>query len=209
MPAAERYGPCIVPYGRTARSPSEIRKWQSEVTAVDEAEVAEQRPEKRASILPLLVVGLIGLGGGSALGGKALGATVGEQLARRQMAPGGRSGGGGHGGEEIPPLHVIDNLVVNPARSAGTRFLLTSVAIEISPDDAVLLQARDAELRHALIMVLGTKTVEELSGFLCGFNNAERLRFDCKSNDFSGLVVKSIQPLCQFNQLQDTAIDEV
>ncbi len=129
-----------------------------------EQEGAGQEGGKRAAILPLLIVGLVGLGGGGALGGKALGPRVGEELARRQLEGGRDSNGGGHGSEEETVLHIIDNLVVNPAQSAGTRFLLTSIAIQlVSPDETDLLLALDVELRDALIMVLGTKTVEELS----------------------------------------------
>ena len=39
-------------------------------------------------------------------------------------------GGGGEGGEEVSPgvVHLVDNLVVNPAGSNGSRFLLANVA---------------------------------------------------------------------------------
>lgn len=129
-----------------------------------EQDGAQQDGGKRAGILPLLIVGLVGLGGGGALGGRALGPRVGEELARRQLEGGRDSNGGEHGSDEETALHIIDNLVVNPAQSGGTRFLLTSVAIQlVSPDHTDLLLAQDVELRDALIMVLGTKTVEELT----------------------------------------------
>ena len=136
----------------------------SEVTTEGEVEGEGEEGAKRSSIIPLLIVGLIGLGGGGALGGRILGPWVGEQLAQRQVEGGSESHGGGHGGEEASSVHVVDNLVVNPADSEGTRFLLTSVAIQVfSPDDAGPLSARDVELRDALIMILGGKTVEELT----------------------------------------------
>lgn len=130
----------------------------------EQEEGAGQEGGKRAAILPLLIVGLVGLGGGGALGGKALGPLVGEELARRQLEGGRDSNGDGRGSEEETALHIIDNLIVNPAQSGGTRFLLTSIAIQlVSPDHTDLLLALDVELRDALIMVLGTKTVEELT----------------------------------------------
>ena len=136
----------------------------SEVTSEGEAEGEEEEGAKRSSIIPLVIVGLIGLGGGGAFGGRILGPRVGEQLAQRQVEGGDESHGGGHGAEEASSVHVVDNLVVNPADSEGTRFLLTSVAIQVvSPEDAELLSARDVELRDALIMILGGKTVEELT----------------------------------------------
>lgn len=136
----------------------------SAVTTEDEAEGEGQEGGKRAPMIPLLIVGLIGLGGGGAMGGRFLGPLVGEQLAQRQVDTPNRSNGGGHGDGEATGVHIVDNLVVNPADSEGTRFLLTSVAIRVaSPEDAELLAARDVELRDALIMILGSKTVDELT----------------------------------------------
>jgi flagellar basal body-associated protein FliL len=59
---------------------------------------------------------------------------------------------------------MIDNLVVNPAGTHGRRFLLTTLALEVSSTGAVeALIERDAEVRDALSGVLGAKTVTELS----------------------------------------------
>ena len=61
---------------------------------------------------------------------------------------------------------MVDNLVVNPAGSNGTRFLLASVAFETpdtSLDDAIT--ARDLEIRDTLIRILGMKTVAQLTDF--------------------------------------------
>ena len=137
----------------------------SGVPAKEQAEGEEQeKAGKGARLLPLLIVGLIGLGGGGAMGGMMFGPTVGEKLAQRQVEGGSQSGGGGHGEEESSAVHVVDNLVVNPAESEGTRFLLTSIAIQVhSPDDSDLISARDVELRDALIMILGAKTVDDLT----------------------------------------------
>lgn len=61
-------------------------------------------------------------------------------------------------------LHVIDNLVLNPAGSGGTRFLMLSAAVEFS--DAKLVdqfKARDAEVRDVVLRVMGSKSVDELT----------------------------------------------
>ena len=75
------------------------------------------------------------------------------------------SGGGGHGGESGPsPIHVIDNLVLNPARSQGSRFLLVSIAVEVADAElSELVSEREFEIRAALILVLGAKSTEELT----------------------------------------------
>lgn len=70
------------------------------------------------------------------------------------------------GGKEgvAASVYTIDNLVLNPAGSGGTRFLLLSIAFQMK-DAAALdaIKARDAELRDAVLVTLGSKTVEQLS----------------------------------------------
>lgn len=68
--------------------------------------------------------------------------------------------------DEIPPvgtIYVIEDLVVNPAGSAGMRYVCTSVGLE-SIDPAVMLEveARDAQIKDRLIRIFGSKTVPEL-----------------------------------------------
>ncbi len=77
---------------------------------------------------------------------------------------GGKEGEGGEGAAAAKSVHVLDNIVLNPAGSGGTRFLLLSVAFELK-NAAVLddMKARDAELRDVVLVTLGGKTVEELS----------------------------------------------
>jgi flagellar FliL protein len=63
-----------------------------------------------------------------------------------------------------PSVLTLDNLVLNPAASGGTRFLLLTLAMECTDAASVtLLQSRDAELRDVVLSTLGGKTVEELA----------------------------------------------
>jgi len=61
-------------------------------------------------------------------------------------------------------VHLLENLVLNPAGTGGTRFLMVSVAIE-TRDAAVNdeMNQRDAEVRDATLQLLAGKTVEELA----------------------------------------------
>ena len=128
-----------------------------------EDETLDDQPKKPSKILPVVVI-LLCLAAGGAVGAKGLGHTVGTVLADRAANGGGGGHGGGHGGEAASALHVVDNLVVNPAGSGGGRFLLTSIALEAhSPDEVAGLEARDVELRDALLLVLAARTVDELS----------------------------------------------
>lgn len=125
--------------------------------------------KKGPSKVGMIVAVVVGLGAGGAVGLTTLGETVGPILAERaQAAPGddGHGGGGGHGVEAGPsPITVIDNLVVNPARSGGQRFLLASIGIEVNDAEmSAVVEAREVQIRSSLILVLGSKTTEELSG---------------------------------------------
>lgn len=75
-------------------------------------------------------------------------------------------GGGEHGKEGAPEatVYTLDNLVLNPAESGGTRFLLLSISFQVK-DAATLeaMKARDAELRDAVLVTVGNRTVEQLA----------------------------------------------
>ena len=61
-------------------------------------------------------------------------------------------------------VHLLENLVLNPASSGGSRFLLLTVAIEAGNAKAAEdFKGRDAELRDIILTSLGVKTVEELT----------------------------------------------
>ena len=148
---------------------------------VEEAKPARKAP-KGAVLIGVLVGGLaVGVGAGLfALGpmvAKSSGYAVtadtthaeGEEGAEGEGGEHGAAAGGEHGGKEgeaagATNLHLIDNLVLNPAGSGGTRFLMVAAAIEFK--EAALVEAfkaRDAEVRDIVLRVMGAKTVEQLS----------------------------------------------
>lgn len=61
-------------------------------------------------------------------------------------------------------VYMVENLVLNPAGTNGSRFLLLTIGLAV-PDEAgsQALQARDPELRDVVIRQLGAKTVETLA----------------------------------------------
>lgn len=75
-------------------------------------------------------------------------------------------------------VHTLDNLVLNPAQSDGSRFLLVTVTFELK-NAAVLdkMKARDAELRDAVLVTLGAKSVEQLADM----TQREALKAELKS----------------------------
>jgi flagellar FliL protein len=72
----------------------------------------------------------------------------------------------GKGGKPRPttPLHIVDNLVLNPANSGGTRFLLLSVALDVADEKvSAEMTSRDAEVRDIILRILGNKEVQQLT----------------------------------------------
>lgn len=64
----------------------------------------------------------------------------------------------------VSNLHLIDNLVLNPAGSGGSRFLMLTASIEFQDPTMIdEIKVRDAEARDIVLRVMGAKSVEELS----------------------------------------------
>ena len=136
----------------------------------EDANVAPARPT-----MLLLIAGLVG---GLVLGGLGGSFALGPMLAKKFAAPksaeaattedGEEKSEGEHGekGEKKAgnTVAVMENLVLNPAGSNGTRFLMAAVAAEVK-DEKVKeeMMARDAELRDAVLRLLGERTVEQLA----------------------------------------------
>lgn len=72
----------------------------------------------------------------------------------------------GHGGRsgKAGKIFRLDNMIVNPAGSEGTRFLMVSVAFEVENDAAVSkLREREIELRDMVVGRLEAMTMSALT----------------------------------------------
>ena len=120
-----------------------------------------------ASLLGGLVIG--GLGGSFALGpmlAKKFAAPKSAEAATTEDGEKEEGKGEGEHGEKKAgaTVHMLDNLVLNPSGSNGTRFLMAAVAVEVK-DEKIKeeMTGRDAELRDAALRILGVRTVEQLA----------------------------------------------
>lgn len=154
-------------------------------TPSPEGEAPSGGSKAKLPLIAAIVVGLaVGAGSGAAIVGpvvaKKLGFSVAAPKAAAHSAADSESvdpeaeGGDAHGapaeeggkaGEAAaPPVLLLENLVLNPANSGGSRYLLMSIAIEGTSAKAVAaMTARDAEIRDLILSTLGRKTVDELS----------------------------------------------
>lgn len=123
----------------------------------------------------LLVIALtIGLIAGAAAGSLVVGPLVAEGPKKESGHGEEAASGGGedcaallaaHGVQLAPAaVHTIDNVVVNPAQSGGTRFLMASVAFGLADaHSAEQMTLRDAEIRDIVVRVLSSRTVAQLT----------------------------------------------
>jgi flagellar protein FliL len=141
------------------------------------ADEEQSTEDAAAGSKPSMMIAIAGLVGGLVIGGLGGSFALGPMLAKKFAAPrsaeaatteekSGDEEHGGKGGEKKAgaTVHTMDNLVLNPAGSNGTRFLMAAVAAEVK-DEKVKeeMNGRDAELRDAVLRVLGERTVDQLA----------------------------------------------
>jgi flagellar FliL protein len=144
-------------------------------TAAATPESAPPAPGGFKAKLPLIALVAVGLAIGGGTGAKLIGPLMAKKMGRG-AAPAQEASShaaepdaaadsaGKDGAKGAPSVHLLENLVLNPAGSGGSRFLLLSVAIETSSANTVTeFQARDAELRDIILTALGSKTVDQLT----------------------------------------------
>jgi flagellar FliL protein len=133
---------------------------------------ADASPRKPAMMIVIasLVGGLVlgALGGSFALGpmiAKKLAAPKSAEAATADESESGDKGHDGKGEKKAGSVVLMmENLVLNPSGSNGTRFLMVAVAAEVK-DDKVKeeMTGRDAEMRDAVLRLLGERTVDQLA----------------------------------------------
>ncbi len=148
----------------------------NETPQAPEGAPAAPTKAKLPMLIGMVAVGLaVGGGTGAALLGPMVAKKMGKVtpiVAAADSAHGGDAEGdhgapadsGKDGAVVEAAIHVLDNMVLNPAASGGSRYLLLTVAIEAgSPTAIESFKARDAELRDIVLTTLGTKPVEQLT----------------------------------------------
>lgn len=87
-----------------------------------------------------------------------------KKEAKKKTAHKKRKAKKGHGAEATSYLYSITDIVVNPAGSGGGRFLSVSFAFELeSSYMAAVFEEREPIIRDALITILSSKTVAQLT----------------------------------------------
>jgi flagellar protein FliL len=123
--------------------------------AIEQA--ADTAPAPAKGKRTVLILGVIGIVAGLAAG--YLG--VGPVLAKRRATATPRQEAESQGAAVV---HTIDNLVLNPAGSNGSRFLMVSATFELRDGNTEqFMKDHEAEVRDHILALLGKKSVEELT----------------------------------------------
>jgi flagellar basal body-associated protein FliL len=133
---------------------------------VAEETTPEVKPKKGGALMTMIVaLASLAVGGGAGIAVVGpMFAGGGEKTESHGEEKDGHGGGGGHGGGSADALWQIDNLVVNPRETQGTRFLVVGIAVRMSDGTQPQnLQGGDPEVRDAVLGLLSGMTVDELS----------------------------------------------
>lgn len=85
----------------------------------------------------------------------------------------GDSGHGSGGEVTAESVFMIRDIIVNPAGTGGTRFLSASVGFEmVNSEQSALMAAKEPIIRDALVTILSSQSIPELSDY----KQRERLR---------------------------------
>jgi len=124
--------------------------------AIEQVPADDAAPAKSGGGRSVLLLAIAGVLAGSAAG--VFG--VGPLLAKRKLS---------HAAPKVEEprsfvTHALENLVLNPAGSGGTRFLMVTATFELK-DGATeqLMKDHEAEIRDRVLSLLGRKTVDELT----------------------------------------------
>ena len=150
-------------------------KAEAKDTARTEAKPATTTAAKPSlgAALPLIAVIVVALAAGGAAGGLLVAPRI---LAARNATPAmsaaqaGESHGAAakksdkHGEAAKSSVYRLENLIVNPAGTQGTRFLMASVVFELPEEKGQeILREHEAQVRDAVIAALERQTLEQLT----------------------------------------------
>ena len=130
------------------------------------AEAAGDAPaQPKQSPIILVVVMVVALVAGAALGGLLIGPQLAGGKVKAKPAAAAGEGKDEHGKpkDEKVPILKIENVIVNPAGSQGMHFLMASFALEVpDPKLEARLKEHEPELRDLAITLLEGQTMQQL-----------------------------------------------
>jgi flagellar FliL protein len=129
-------------------------------TVMAEEEGQAKKPGKKKSWLIYIVIAVVMVGGGYFAGTKFLKssetASAGTEEEEKKTTDKKHHAAG--------EMFMMEDIIVNPSGTGGTRFLSVSIGFEVgSKETVVSFEKREPVIKDALITILGSKTIEQLS----------------------------------------------
>lgn len=148
-----------------------VQRSMADEEVQNEPEVTETKSRRGLLMAAVAVAALVGGTTGMIVVGPLAAERFGAEPAAAEAEAEADDGHGkskgkdGHGGDYgSSPHYRVENLVLNPAETQGTRFLMATIVAELHDEKEVeALGSREAEVRDRLLSLLGSKTVGDLT----------------------------------------------
>lgn len=144
-------------------------KLDNDATAVAEnaTEADVSKKKGSSSIIIYIVIAVVMAAGGYFAGPKLTGSSSGEEEIA-ETHDGKKDKKNKKDDKDDKPIHsevyMMEDIIVNPAGTGGTRFLSVSIGFEIASSETISNFAkREPLIKDALLTILGSKTIEQLS----------------------------------------------
>ncbi|MFH2037154.1 MAG: flagellar basal body-associated FliL family protein [Candidatus Zixiibacteriota bacterium] len=135
----------------------------------DTTEIVEEIGAKKKSspILMYAIIAVVMIAAGYFVGQFMSGSSSGgEKTAQVEEESGhGNNDSGKDGNTKAKTdIYMMEDIIVNPSGTGGTRFLSVSIGFEIGSESTKsLLESREAIIKDALLTILGSKSIQQLS----------------------------------------------
>lgn len=147
-----------------------------DATTVAEADGGQAKKKKSSPLITYIIIAVVMIAAGylvgTFMGGKQDGAS--PEKAKKESKKETKKTESAHGEKkesaeeaespESGTMYMMEDIIVNPSGTGGTRFLSVSIGFEVGSDITKgLFEERDAIIKDALITILGSKTIQQLS----------------------------------------------
>lgn len=138
-----------------------------DATTMADGTVVNSGKKKGSSFLVYIAIAVVmivaGYFVGSMMSGKAPTETQ-EAAAGDSKSHSGDDGHGTGTGETETEIFMIEDVIVNPSGTGGTRFLSVSFGFELGSEETrAKFEEREPIIKDALITILGSKTISQLT----------------------------------------------
>ncbi|UCD94032.1 MAG: flagellar basal body-associated FliL family protein [Candidatus Zixiibacteriota bacterium] len=133
----------------------------SDGATIAEGDAESRKPRKRSLLFIYVAIAVVMAAGGYFVGTKLMHPseeTSAESATEKKTAKKQKRS------NEPMEMFMMEDIIVNPSGTGGTRFLSVAIGFEIGSRETVLLfEKREPVIKDALITILGSKTIEQLS----------------------------------------------